>query len=407
MFHLISLLAHRYLLEATHQRTLNTMVKICFFSIAIATGALALTNCVMRGFEKATYQKLKNIHADIIVESFEEPIDPEFIAQFAQRNSKKIAAFSISKTAQALVTSSNTQRELPQAVLIKGIDPSQEAHTTALESMIITSHKSKTLQSALDNKRIVIGNKLAQLLNVTIDDTLNLFFANEFHSSSRKLTLENSTARIGGIFKTGIEEFDASMIIISLDFFDDLFDQEFPAAAIALSADVDAEQYIAQLRSQLPYQVHSWKDLYPAICDALRLEKYAMTTILSLIALVASMTIISLIFMLISHKQRDLAILLSMGCSVGALRFLFVTIAACISIPACLFGLFSAYCIGFIISNYSLIELPDVYYISHLPIELEPLNFLLIGIGVILLTLLASLLALRTLKDLQLSLLLR
>ena len=406
MFHLITLLAHRYLVEATHQRTLNNMVKVCFLSIAVASGALALTWSIMRGFEKATYQKLKNIHADIIVESFEEPIDPYFIAQFAQHH-PEIAAYSISKTAQALVTSINNDNQLSQALLIKGVDPVAEARTTALESMLIKTHKERTLQSALDHQQVVIGNRLAQLLNVNVGDKVKLFFAQEFHSTSRKITLESTVARIGGIFKTGIEEFDASMMLVSLDFFDDLFEQEISSVAFALSAEIDEQQLITTLRTQLPYSVNSWKDLYPAICDALRLEKYAMTTILALIALVASMTIISLIFMLISHKLRDIAILLSMGCSVGTLRFLFITIAGCISIPACLCGLVSAYLIGFIIKHYSLIELPDVYYISHLPLELEPIVFMLIGAGVIFLTLCATLLPLRTLKDIELPLILR
>jgi lipoprotein-releasing system permease protein len=406
MFHLITLLAHRYLVEATHQRTLNSMVKVCFLSIAVASGALALTWSIMRGFEKATYQKLKNIHADIIVESFEEPIDRDFIAQFAQHH-PEITAFSISKTAQALVTSIHNDNQLPQALLIKGIDPIAEARTTALESMLIKTHEERTLQSALDHKQVVIGNRLAQLLNVSVGDKVKLFFAQEFHSTSRRITLDSTVARIGGIFKTGIEEFDASMMLVSLDFFDDLFDQEISSVAIALSATSDQQKFIATSRTQLPYTVNSWKDLYPAICDALRLEKYAMTTILALIALVASMTIISLIFMLISHKQRDIAILLSMGCTIKTMRYLFIAIAACISIPACLVGLLGAYAIGFIINYFSLIELPDVYYISHLPIELEPLTFMLIGCGVIFLTLCATLLPLRTLKDIQLPLILR
>lgn len=406
MFHLITLLAHRYLIEATHQRTLNSMVKVCFLSIAVASGALALTWSIMRGFEKATYQKLKNIHADIIVESFEEPIDRDFIAQFAQHH-PEIAALSISKTAQALVTSIASDNQLPQALLIKGVDPVAEAHTTALESMLIKTHKERTLQRALDQKQVVIGNKLAQLLNVSVGDKVKLFFAQEFHSTSRKITLDSTVVRIGGIFKTGIEEFDASMVLVSLDFFDDLFDQEISSVAIALSPGIDERKFIETLRTQLPYTVNSWKDLYPAICDALRLEKYAMTTVLALIALVASMTIISLIFMLISHKQRDIAILLSMGCTIGTLRVLFVAIAACISIPACLFGLVSAYTLGFIVNYYSLVQLPDVYYISHLPIELEPITFILIGVGIIFLSLCATLLPLRTLKDIQLPLILR
>ena len=72
---------------------------------------------------------------------------------------------------------------------------------------------------------------------------------------------------------------------------------------------------IQKLRHRLGLDVYSWKDLYPSLVASLKLEKYVSFFILALILLVASMNIISLLFMQITQKRPTIALLQAMGMS--------------------------------------------------------------------------------------------
>ena len=73
------------------------------------------------------------------------------------------------------------------------------------------------------------------------------------------------------------------------------------------------KQVVESLKKRLDLEVMSWKDLYSSLVSALILEKYAILFILALVALVASLNIISLLFMYVTQKRTDIAILSNNG----------------------------------------------------------------------------------------------
>jgi lipoprotein-releasing system permease protein len=400
MHQLIRFLTFAYLKEATAQHTLGKMVKICFFSIALASCSLALICSIMSGFEKATHKTLQNIHADIIIESYERDIDEPFIKN-SINDFPEVIGYSASKSAHALVGTSE-RNNLPEAIIIKGVNPADEIKTSALNTMIISSSQ-KDLSKLLDERAIIIGHKLAQQLNVLPGDHIELYYATDYQSIQRKLHLNTQKAKIAALFKTGIDEFDSSMAYSSLVFFDNLFEQEIDTVALRVKPETDAAKIIAALKKKIPYEISSWKELYPSICSALKLERYAMLSILALIILVASMTIVALIYMLITHKKNDIALLRAMGCSITEIRFLFLCIGICITLPATILGLLLAIGFGFYCTYCIPLELPDAYYVTHLPIDLNLYLYVIIGLFVFVMVVLASLLPLSGLKRLPLS----
>ncbi|HEX2977968.1 MAG TPA: FtsX-like permease family protein [Candidatus Babeliales bacterium] len=397
----IQLLSLRYLREATEQHTLGSMVKICFFSIALATGSLALIGSIMRGFEQAAHNTLQSIHSDIIIEPHGFPLDERFIEK-TLNNYSQIIGYSPSKSGHAMISAIN-DNNVPQAIIIKGVSPAQEANTSCIEQMIIAPKTKKTLKTLLNEPSIIIGSKLAEMLNVTCGHTVKLFYATDYQSIGKKIHLDTQTVKIAGIFKTGIDEFDSSMALSSLEFFDQLFDQEIDSIAIRLQKKTDTTSVIQSLKRELPYLVLSWKDLYPALFSALKLERFAMMAILLLIIIISSMTIVALMFMLITHKKSDIVILRAMGGSVHQIRILFLAIGTCITLPATIAGLIGAFLIGFICKHCIHLELPDTYYATNLPIDLNPILFIAIGFSVFTISLIASWLPLSSLNRLRLS----
>jgi len=134
--------------------------------------------------------------------------------------------------------------------------------------------------------------------------------------------------------------------------------------------------------------------------SALKLEKVAMFIILVLIVLVAAFNIISTLIMVVMEKNKDIAILKSMGApSKGILR-IFIIEGGVIGVVGTFFGtvigLMTALNLekvsGFVENLFGFKILPsDVYYIDKLPSQVNPMDVVMIVITAILISLLATL----------------
>ncbi len=377
MNRVLPLLIWRYLRGTRDEHTISTMIKLSFVSMLLGSGALALVMAIMNGFEKVTHEKMQGIHAQIIIRIPEEPNAYETIRAELAKSFPTISAYAPQETRQLIVN--NPGKEEFETVALKAIDPINEAKTSVLESKIRSVVKdtdtpaTPTLAHLLTQNRILIGDKLAEQLDLKPGDTVNLLFPGEGKIKSTTIHLHGSTAIVGGTFSTGIEEFDAGMVICSFSLLNELFPHAQPSQiSLKLTPGADEQQTINQLKEQFPESaVYSWKELYPALMAALILEKYAMFFILSLIMLVACMNIVSLLFMQITQKRADIAIMKAMGMSDGDITTLFVWLGMSISLCATVLGLALACIASWFLEHYPFITLPDVYFVTHLPARME------------------------------------
>jgi len=125
--------------------------------------------------------------------------------------------------------------------------------------------------------------------------------------------------------------------------------------------------------------------------SALRLEKFAMFVILILIVLVASFNIISMLMVNVTEKQRDIAILKSMGATDNLIKFIFMSQGFIIGLIGTFIGLAGGLTLCEVIKSYDIVKLPaDVYYLSKLPVKVKILDILLISVSALLITLIST-----------------
>jgi lipoprotein-releasing system permease protein len=206
---------------------------------------------------------------------------------------------------------------------------------------------------------------------------------------------------VGGIFATGIDDIDASVVYADFNLVERIMgDQSYYQIHIALSQ-LRSEQHVqASIKQALELEVYSWKDLYPALLSALTLEKWAMFFILLLIVCVASMNIVALMSMLVVHKRKDIMILLLQGMSLSEVEWIFILIGLYIACKAIVVGLALALAIGFVLQKYPFIKLPDnLYDTEYLPISIELSNIVIIAFATIVISLLASLYATKSIRS--------
>jgi len=365
------------------------MVIICFGSIFLGSFALALVVAVMNGFEKETCKKLQGIHASVNIDAYGERLHWPAIKKVLDEEFPHVIASTPTATKQVIVTIPGSD-DISNVVALRAIEPRSQQNVTTLTTMI--QQKTIPLHEIIKKNTILIGNSLSQSLGAGMNDTISiLFISDDITEQSHGITFDQYDGQIGGVFKTGIDEFDSHIIYCSFDFFNKLF-PESGVSQIELKLEESAHEQnvIALLKKRLKLNVYSWKKLYPALVSALKLEKYAMFLILSLIILVASMNIMSLLFTQTVQKQCDIAILKALGMSNKHIRYIFLSMGMLIAFLASASGLLAAYITSLVLKTYPFIKLPDAYYATHLPVSIDVSSFLFIFLTILLICFMAT-----------------
>lgn len=406
---IVPLLAWRYLRQTAYEEGTSIMVKISFLGIFIGSFSLVLITAIFRGFEVTIHEKMQGINADAVIRADDrEFLNAPAIEKELAKNYPMIESWAASGIEHLLIQSAKSD-ESGTMVVVKGIDPEAESRVTTLHSKIDPANAIiPSLPETIAHDKLLIGSGLAKNLGVQVGDSVRLFFTQDHAARDRKISLEQYEAEVGGTFTTGIDDFDNGIIFCSFDLLKKIFPQTgINAIHLRFKKKSNHEEIIHALRAQFNLSVYSWKELYKPLVAAMKLETYASFFILALVALVASMNMISLFFMQITHKRADIAILSSMGASSGTIASLFMSMGMVISGIACTFGIASACLVAYLLNRYPFIQLPDVYYVSHLPATIEPLVILLIFITVMLINCIALIIPIRQATKITIAKLLR
>jgi lipoprotein-releasing system permease protein len=288
----------------------------------------------------------------------------------------------------------NSQGSVSGSVL-RGIDTSTAGKVIAIDRMI----KRGSLQS-LDSLHdglpgIIVGKELARMLAVQPGDPVTIV------SPMGKLTPvgrvpQNRKFKITAIFESGMYEYDATMVYMSLKEAQDFLGLDNRATGVEVRvADVyKADQVAGAVTKKLgyPYWAKDWKQMNRSLVSALKLEKIAMFVILIMIVLVGALNIISTLVMVVMEKNRDVAILRAMGATQKSIMAVFMVQGVLVGVVGTLVGLGAGLGLCHLLAKYKFIELPsDVYYISTLPVRVEMLDVVLVIAAALVISFLATL----------------
>jgi lipoprotein-releasing system permease protein len=250
---------------------------------------------------------------------------------------------------------------------------------------------------------ILIGKELAKNLGVFRLETVYLVSPAGVATPMGMVPRMKSFVVVG-IFESGFYEYDSTLAYISLKTCQEFLNM--PETVTGLEIRVDdiykAGTIAKTIEKKLgyPYWARHWMELNRNLFSALRLEKRVMFLILSLIVLVAAFNIISALIMIVMEKNRDIAILKSMGATRWGIMKIFIIqgliVGAIGTSLGTLAGLAVAYNLEalsrFVENLFGFKILPgDVYYLSELPSQV---NFTDVGIiiaGTLLISFLSTL----------------
>lgn len=235
---------------------------------------------------------------------------------------------------------------------------------------------------------LLLGIGLADRMQLFPGDTLVVMsFENLRHGLMGPTpTLRNF--EVTGTFATGMYDYDNQNVYTTLEAAQDLLgiaDDGLVSGVGVRTADPATADRVGdaiQDRLGYPYFVESWKVRNRALFSALKLEKIAMFVILSLIVVVAAFNIVSTLVMVVADRTREIGILKAMGMTRQGILRVFVLQGVWIGVMGTLFGTGLGLVLAWALERYELIKIPpDVYFVDHLPVSVQPADVVAIVTG--------------------------
>jgi lipoprotein-releasing system permease protein len=136
----------------------------------------------------------------------------------------------------------------------------------------------------------------------------------------------------------------------------------------------------------------TWMEKFHPILNALNTEKIATAITVGLIELVAALNILITLVMLVMEKNRDIAVLMSMGAKRQQIRKIFVYQGLLIGVVGTAIGLTLGYSLSFLAEHYHWLPLdPEVYSLSYVPFETRWIDGIWVAAAAIFVSFIATL----------------
>ena len=386
----------RYLKAKRKQTFVSLITLISIAGVMVGVTALIVVIAVMNGFKEDLRDKILGVTSHVVISRFDGNISNYQEVRAKVEEVSGVNAATPFIYTQVMISS----RKAISGAVLRGIEPKTASKVINLpRNLRAGSLEELEAENKPEGMRsipgIILGNELARNIGASRGEPVTVI------SPLGRLTPlgrvpRSQTFRVAGIFDSGMYEYDSTIAYVSLwaaqRFLgigdrvtgievrvDDIYEADRVARAIGKALD------------GYPYWSRDWMRMNKNLFSALKLEKIVMFIILTLIILVAAFNIVGTLIMVVIEKTRDIAILKSMGATRRSIMKIFMIEGAVIGLVGTLLGLLGGYTLCTLLATYKFIELPsDVYYISTLPVQMNPLDVALIALAAIVITLAAS-----------------
>ncbi|MEE9526641.1 MAG: lipoprotein-releasing ABC transporter permease subunit [Syntrophobacteria bacterium] len=386
----------RYLRAKRKQTFVSLITLISIAGVMVGVTALIVVIAVMNGFKEDLRDKILGVTSHVVISRFDGNISKyqEVRAKVGEVSGVNAATPFI--YTQVMISS----RKAISGAVLRGIEPKTASKVINLpKNLRAGSLEELEAENKPEGMRstpgIILGNELARNIGASRGEPVTVI------SPLGRLTPlgrvpRSQTFRVAGIFDSGMYEYDSTIAYVSLWAAQRFLGIGDRVTGIEVRVDdiYEADRVARAIGKALggyPYWSRDWMRMNKNLFSALKLEKIVMFIILTLIILVAAFNIVGTLIMVVIEKTRDIAILKSMGATRRSIMKIFLIEGAVIGLVGTLLGLLGGYTLCTLLATYKFIELPsDVYYISTLPVQMNPLDVALIALAAIVITLAAS-----------------
>jgi lipoprotein-releasing system permease protein len=394
---------------------LSLVTVISIFGVLVGVALLNCVLAVMTGFEQDLRDKILGANAHIVILKYGGGLED------SETHTASLLEVDGVEAAAPFIYSEMMIRSPWKAtgIIFKGVDPERTGLVTdVLEDLSVgmqgpleDDEARAALFSAMAEPftdrgvdgepgdplpGILIGRELGDTLQVIPGDKVQVI--NPLGNGGGLMGMPTPSVknfRVAGVFYSGMFEYDTKWTYVANSSAQDFLKMGDSVTGIEVKVDdIDEVDGISREIDTVlgyPHYTRHWRNLNQALFEALELEKVVMGLILGMVVVVAGLLIVSNLYMIVLTKRREISILRAMGASAGAIQRVFVLIGSTIGLVGTSLGTVFGLAGCWLLERYEYPLETDVYYLSSLPVVVEPVNVVIIAVGAFVVCFLATL----------------
>jgi lipoprotein-releasing system permease protein len=383
--------ALRYLTARRKQAFISVISSISVLGVVVGVMALMVALGLMTGLQREIRSRILGATAHISVfKNRSDGFDDYRQVVERVRKAPRVQGAAPALYGKGLLTSGTASA----VATLKGIVPAQERSVTELGEQIEEGTLEALAGAGEGMPPILLGRDLATALGVSVGDVVTVT-SPEGRLSPMGVLPRVMKFRVAGTVHSGLYEFDAQWAYLPLVGAQRLFGQGDRASLVEVKIDDmyavrEAAQGILDTLGE-GYLTSDWIQMNQSLFSALWLEKTAIGITIGLIVMVAALNIVATLILMVMEKHKDIAILVSMGASRGAITRIFMLQGTVIGALGTLAGAVLGWGACRVLDHYRLIRVPvDVYQIAYVPFKLLASDAALVVVGAVLICFLAT-----------------
>lgn len=387
-------IAWRYFKARRRQAFISLITIISLSGVAVGVTALLVVLAVMNGVQETWKERILGVNSHVIILKYGQSL--ENYNELMPAISETMGVESVEPFIYSQVMISGIGGV--SGAILRGVDPVLTAKVGHLGHSVVTGQLSSLSQKAAGGSigTIILGQELARTIGAVLGDEIKVI-----SPLGRVTPLGGRAPRVGsfkvvGLFRSDMYEYDSTLAYVSLKQAQDFINLGSGITGLEVKVDdiYKADEIKGRLLALLGegFWARDWMEMNRNLFWALNLEKFALFVILTLIILVAAFNIVSTLMIVVMEKNRDIAILKSMGARNSNIMKIFIFQGLVIGIFGTLLGLVGGVALCELLKRYEFVKLPsDIYYIDTLPVQMEALDVTLVMFLGILISFLATL----------------
>ena len=367
------LIAFRYLKSKRKEGFISITAIFSFVGIMIGVATLIVVMSVMNGFRYELVNRILGVNSHLTIYSHNSQIhDYQLLIDQIKKILDVKYVNPIVESPAMLSSRAKNSGGLVKAVKLEDLKN---------KKLISGNITGGDIEKMSERNAVLVGSAVAQSMNLRVGDPLKVISAETAQTIVGAIP-RIKTYQVAGVFESGLYEYDSTTVFLNFDMAQVHF--RFPDSASGIEIFVqdptkldDVKQEIFRILPNYPdlYAV-DWQQSNAGFIDALKVESTVMFLILTLIILVAAFNIISSMIMLVNDKNKNIALLRTLGMTKGAVMRIFLICGSSIGFV----GTFLGFVIGVLFSsNINSIKLwlesftdtalfnPAIYFLSTLP----------------------------------------
>jgi lipoprotein-releasing system permease protein len=363
--------------------------------IALGVTALVTVMSIMNGFQQELRDRILDMTAHMTLSERGERLHHWQDLYGIVKTLPHVKGAAPNAMGQGMLTAGDRVK----GVLVRGVLPEYEGQVADVQSKMVYGQMDD-LKSRDYN--IILGTELANGLGVSVGDKVTLV-APQASISPMGIMPRLKRFTVSGLFEVGMHEYDSALALVHMNDAQRVFKLGDAVSALQLRLDdlfaVRAvRNEIADNIDQVLY-IRDWTQQHANFFKAIEMEKRMMFIVLALIIMVAAFNIVSTMVMVVTDKQKDIAVLRTIGASPASIQTIFMVQGLIIGVVGALMGIVGGVTISlnidvivpFIENLFGFKFFPaDIYYISKIPSDLHWEDLWVVSGLAFILTLLAT-----------------